>query len=78
MERRWLNFEVNAHAGWRVLLVRFVVGIAVVALLHVAARPLLALGLDVRWYEFIKNFLTIFGAAFVGPAAFCAIEKRGV
>ena len=75
-ERHLVRFETNPHAGIVRNLFRLVLGIAVVGVLHVAARPLLSLGLDPRWYEFVKNLLTILGAAFAGPAAFSAAECR--
>lgn len=77
LERRCLSFEVCPERhGWKRMALRFAVGIAVTFVFHVAARPLLMAGIDLRWYELIKNFLTIFAAAFVGPVAFCALERR--
>ena len=76
MERRILDFEVDPHSPLLRKIVRIIVGLAVVAVLHLAPRALLLINLDTRWYELIKNGLTVFGAAFVGPAVFCAIERR--
>ena len=76
-ERRILDFEVDPHAPISRKLVRIVVGLAIVVVLHLAPRVLLLINLDTRWYELIKNALTILAASFVAPAAFCAIERRG-
>lgn len=76
LERKLLSFETDPHAGWKRFALRLVIGFAVVAVLHIAPRPLVDMGLDERWYELIKNFLTILGAVFAGPAAFCAVERQ--
>ena len=77
MERRILDFETDPHAPLLRKIVRIVVGLAVVVVLHLAPRLLLMVDFDTRWYELIKNGLTVFGASFVVPAVFCAIERRG-
>ena len=77
LERRFLAFEVDPKAaGVKRMVVRFAIGFAVVAVFHVAPRLLLSVGLDERWFELVKNGLTVFAAAFAGPAAFCAVERK--
>lgn len=76
LERRFVRFVTDPRAmGWKRLVFRLVVGMAVVLVLHVAPRPLLVAGLDERWYELIKNFVTLIGATFVAPLVFTAAEK---
>lgn len=75
-ERHLVRFEVDPHRPLARHLLRLVVGIAVVGVLHVAPRPLLVLGMDIRWYEFVKNLLTVLGAALAAPAAFMALERK--
>lgn len=76
LERRYLNFEVDPHAGWHTRILRLALGIAVMLLFHEAAKPLLAFGMDERVFELVKNFLTLFAATYVSPLAFCAVERR--
>lgn len=76
LERRYINFEVKSHMSWKQILLRLAVGMAVVAILHLAPRVLLLVGTPETWYELIKNFFTVFGAAFVAPLAFTAVEHR--
>ena len=75
-ERHLVRFATNPRAGIARNLLRLVLGLAVVGALHVAPRPLLAFGIDMRWYEFVKNLLTVLAAAFVGPLVFSAVERR--
>lgn len=78
MERRLVGFEVGPGGGWKRLVLRLAIGFAAVAALHNAPKlVLLATSVDERWLELAKNFLTIWGAAYVGPAIFTAIERRG-
>ncbi len=76
LERHLIGFEVTPKMGWKRVALRFGVGIAVVAVLHLAPRVLLLIGIPETWYELIKNFFTVFGAAFVSPLAFTAVEHR--
>ncbi len=76
LERHLIGFEVTPKMGWKRVALRFGVGIAVVAILHLAPRVLLLTGIPETWYELIKNFFTVFGAAFVSPLAFTAVEHR--
>ena len=77
LERKYLNFEVDPKKqGWKILVMRFVVGIAVVVVFTLSAKLLPALGIGEGLYQIIKNFLTGIAATFVGPAAFCAVERR--
>lgn len=76
-ERKYLNYTVDPKKqGWKRMAVRFVVGIAVVVVFTLAAKVLQQLGVSESWYQIVKNFLTGIAASFVGPAAFCAVERR--
>lgn len=76
LERHLIDFEIPTRVAWKQVLLRLGVGLAVVAVLHLAPRVLLLVGMPETWYELIKNFFTVFGAAFVAPLAFTAIEHR--
>ena len=77
LEQRYVNFEVNpAKFGWKRMALRFVVGMAVLLLLLLLGTRLLHMLLtDDRWYELVKNFVLVFGAAFVAPLVFSAVER---
>ena len=79
LERKYLNFEVDPkRQGWKRMVVRFVVGIAVVAVFTLAAKLLPVPWMGEGLYQIVKNFLTGIAATFVGPAAFCAVERRAL
>ena len=76
LERRLIGFEIARRMGLKRILLRLGVGMAVVAVLHIAPRVLLVFGTPETWYELVKNFFTVFGATFVAPLAFTAVEHR--
>ena len=76
LERHLIGFETIPNASWKRNALRFGVGIAVVAILHIAPRVLTLVGVPETWYELVKNFFTVFGATFVAPLAFTAVEHR--
>ena len=76
LERHLINFEVPNRMGWKRIVLRLVVGLLVVAALHLMPRVLLLFGTPETWYELVKNFFTVLGAAFVAPLAFTAVEHR--
>lgn len=77
LEKRYLDFEVDRKAlGIKGIVVRLLVGLAVVGVLHVAPSALSLVGADERLLELAKNFLTILGAAYVGPLVFTKVEGR--
>ncbi len=77
LERRYVSFEVNPkEAGFKRMALRFVIGALVVVLFTLVAKLLQMLGIGENVYVFLKSFLSIFAAAFVGPLAFTALERR--
>lgn len=76
LERRIVRFQTLQQGGWKRIVLRLAIGFAIIAVLHLAPRVLLLVNIDTRWYELIKNFFTIFGAVFVAPLVFNAIERR--
>ena len=76
LEQRYVKFEVDPKKfGWRRMALRFVVGMAVVLALYACTRPLGAVLVDDRWCELVKNFVLVFGAAYLAPLAFVAVER---
>lgn len=77
LEKRYVNFAVDPRAmGWKRLLVRFAIGMAVLVACHLAPRVFLLVGTDERIYEFAKNFSTFLGGVYVAPLVFSAVERR--
>ena len=76
LEKRYINFEVNPKGhGWKRMALRFAVGMAVVLVLYACTRPLSLVLVDDRWCELVKSFVLVFGAAYVAPLAFTAVER---
>lgn len=76
-ERRFVAFEAGfKRLGWKGVALRMGVGLAVLAVFFLVPSLLLKPVLDERWYELVKNAVAIFGAIFVAPAAFSAVERR--
>lgn len=76
LERRCVSFEVDPAAmGWKRLLVRAVIGMAVVGLLVLASRVLVLAGASPIASEFAKSFCAAFGATFAAPVVFARVEK---
>lgn len=76
LEKRYVKFEVDPKKfGWKRMALRFVVGMAVVLALYLCTKPLGAVLVDDRWCELVKNFILVFGAAYLAPLAFTAVER---
>lgn len=76
LERRYVGFEVDPKAmGWKRMLVRVAVGMAVVGILFLASRALVLAGASPTACEFAKSFCAAFGATFAAPAVFAQVEK---
>lgn len=77
LEERFVAFEVDPKSlGWRRMLVRFAIGMAVMAVFHLIPNVLPVMGVDERLYELAKNFLTFVGGIFVGPFLFTKVERQ--
>lgn len=75
LERRTLDFEVDARKlGAKRVALRVVIGLAVAGVMLLATK-LLPASLDVRISEFVEHFLVFMGGVYVAPAAFCAVER---
>ena len=76
LERTYIGFKETDKRDWKRIVLRLVVGLIVILVLHNVPKVLTFTGMDIRWLEFLKNFATGFGASFVGPLAFTAVESK--
>lgn len=76
LERCYVGFSQVQGKDWKRIVLRLVIGLVVVLVFHNAPKALSFLNMDTRWFEFLKNFATGFGAVFVAPLAFTAAERK--
>ena len=76
LARRLVGFEVPAKKDLKRMAIRLAIGLAVLIVCYLIAKPLAALNMPQDVYEIVKYFFVLLAATFLSPLAFTKVERH--